>query len=114
MSEFNSGNDLLEQVLMHLKMNVPAMSSPNVEDRTGENNEIISKLARQKSRGARMQDVMGADGYDATMESGKPAAMFDDDIEETIRRGKFGEYGFLDSLMEEMARQQRKAQGLPE
>jgi hypothetical protein len=80
--------------------------SGNISDRRMENHPLIGKLARQKTRGERHQAVLdkGGMGWDAAVQSGKPTTMFNDDIEATISEGRYGEYGWLDDYIEQMAR----------
>ena len=107
--DYSSGNEDLERLLMELKMAIPALSSRNIDDRTtrDEGNPLIAKLAWQRTRGER-EDLA------REPEPNSKPAKFDNDIEDTISKGRYGEFGWLDELMEEMARYDRKAQGLPE
>jgi hypothetical protein len=78
--------------------------SGNMSDRRMENHPLIGKLARQRTRGERMQDASNVPAWDEQVNSGKPTAMFDNDIEATISEGRYGEYGWLDDYIEQMAR----------
>lgn len=109
MFDGNTESEKLLRLLAELKMNVPAISTPHIEDRTmrDDGNPLIAKLAAQRTRGERMLPPP-IEAPDTEIES---VRKWSNDVDDTIDEGRRMDYGFLDGLMEEMAREMRKLRG---